>query len=150
MPKFEPHEYQRQAIDFIFGRLFVKDEPGAGLFLDPGLGKTGITLKVIEQLKAVGELQRALIVAPLRVCHLTWPGEIFKWEFDLSFSIVHGRRKAAELHADVDINLINPDGLPWLVRQEQLPRWGLLVVDESTKFKNWSARRTKALRKLIT
>ena len=37
--------------------------------------------------------------------------------------------------------------MQWLIKQK-LPRFEMLVVDESTAFKNWTAKQTKAIRKL--
>ena len=34
--KYPLHGYQNVAVDFILDRLTIKDELGAGLFLDPG------------------------------------------------------------------------------------------------------------------
>ena len=148
--KFEPHQYQKDAISFLTGRLFGEQREGAGLFLDPGLGKTAITLTTIDTLRSFGEVERVLVVAPLRPVYSVWPKEIEKWGFDLQFSIIHGTptKRLKAMNQAVDIHLINPEGLAWLAKQDH-PTWDLMVVDESTKFKNWTAGRTKALRKLV-
>jgi len=49
------------------------------LFLDPGLGKTSISLAAIKILKYAREIKGVLLVAPLRVTYSVWPGEIEKW-----------------------------------------------------------------------
>ena len=83
---WEPHGYQWRAGTFAVSR------PGAALFLDPGLGKTSITLAALNGLLRCGLSRRALIVAPLRPVYSTWPAEIAKWaQFKgLRFSIIHG------------------------------------------------------------
>ena len=69
-----PHEYQKYAIDYI------KTHPITALFLDMGLGKTVTTLTAIRDLMYdTFEVQRVLVVAPLRVARDTWPDEIKKW-----------------------------------------------------------------------
>lgn len=148
---FSPHSYQTKAVGFMLRRLFVEGRQGAGLFLDPGLGKTAITLRVLEVLKHLGEVRRALVIAPLRVIHNVWPTEIQKWGFDLTCSIVHGTPKQREraLCESADIYLINPEATPWLLSRLSTMSYDVLVVDESTKFKAWSAKRSKSLRKLI-
>ena len=151
---FAPHDYQQAAIDFAVERIGGGAE-GAALWLDPGLGKTAITLRVIELLRQRGLAKRVLVVAPLRVIYSVWPGEIRKWGFPFSTSILHGsanqRRKAWETPAD--IHLINPEGIPWLMEEFRAnvrrAGWDFTVLDESTKFKSWSAARTKALRVLL-
>lgn len=153
---YAPHNYQQTAIDFLSDRLVAQPAPcGAGLFLDPGLGKTSITLYVLQLLKSLGEMESALIVAPLRVCRSVWPAEVEKWGFDLSVAQVIGtptqRRKA--LASGADVKVINPEGMNWLSNQPLrsiTPRpFDTLVIDESTKFKNWGAKRNKTLRKLL-
>lgn len=146
----ELHPYQWETVDFVMDRWFIHDQLGSGIFADPGLGKTLMTLMILEQLRCLGELDRVLIIAPLRVVYSVWPAEIKKWGFDFDVSIVHGSAKARRkaLNAEADIYLINPEGLPWL-KEEGLAPSGILIVDESTKFKSWSTERMRALRKLL-
>ena len=59
---------------------FLLEHAACALFLDPGLGKTSITLGAIKVLKKKKLLNKVLIVAPLRVCHLVWPKELEKWK----------------------------------------------------------------------
>ncbi len=143
---FVPHQYQKQAARFAF------DRPGCGLFLDPGLGKTAISLTVIRGLIAAGLVKRVLVIAPLRVCYSVWPKERSRWDQfkKLRCSIVHGSvsRRLKALHADSDIYLINPEGVDWLSKLEG-QEFDLLIVDESTKFKNPSSKRFKALQKIL-
>lgn len=129
---------------------------GAGLFLDPGMGKSSIVLQWISQMKEFGYANRFLVVSPLRVMYNVWPDEIQGWQNfrHLSYSVVHGspsvRKKRLALPAN--IHLINRDAMVWLSRlvkgRKQLP-WNAIIIDESTSFKNWSASRSKAIRDLI-
>lgn len=154
MTLYTPKPYQRQAHRFVVNRLTQKGlrPRGAGLLLDPGLGKTSITLWAYETLRDFGEVRKALIVAPLRVCRSVWPAEAEKWGFDVKVSCVLGtaaqRRRA--LAEQADIYTINPEGLSWLSNHpEMLEGFDLLVLDESTKFKNWGTKRHRLLRKLL-
>lgn len=79
----------------------------------------------------------------------TWPDEIKKWaDFnDLTYTIVHGGNKEAALAQDVDIYLINPEGIKWLYDpKRRRPEFDVLIVDESTKFKDSSTQRFKAIK----
>lgn len=131
-----PHGYQRTAGAFALAR------PGSALFLDPGLGKTSISLAVINGLKRCGLSKRSLIVAPLRVVYSTWPAEVRKWaQFaGLRTSIIHGtpEQRTAAMVADADVYLTNPSTVPWLAKDKRknLRDFDALFVDESTKFKN--------------
>lgn len=122
----------------------------AGLFLDPGLGKTAITLDTIRQLFSAGTINRVLIIAPLNVCYNTWPDEIEKWtEFShLTYSILHGLKKDDAYMDDTHIHLINPEGLAWLASKSDRD-YDVLVVDESSKFKNSATVRFKIIRVMV-
>lgn len=141
---WRPHQYQLHAVE----HLLMKG--GAGLFLDPGLGKTSIVLAGL----AVCKLQKsgpALVVAPLRPVYHVWPNEVKKWtEFNgLKVVILHGPDKAARLREKADIYLINYEGLQWLDEVDGFTKLGCdtLILDESTKVKNSQSKRFKILRK---
>ncbi len=140
IPKlWTPHNYQLTAESFLLSN------PKSGLFLDPGLGKTSISLAVMKILKYSGSMKGVLLVAPLRVIHNVWPEEIFKWlNFNcLSYTILHEGSKKELWGEQKDIYLINPEGLKWLYKEllEELQfgnkcPFNVLWIDESTKFKN--------------
>ena len=57
--KYQPHEYQRYAVEYI------KSHPIAAVFLSMGLGKTSITLTAISDLLFEEfAIRKVLIVAP--------------------------------------------------------------------------------------
>lgn len=92
-----------------------------------------------------------LIIAPLRPALKVWPDEIKKWSdfCDLTYTILHGDEKDANLRKDVDIYIINPEGLLWLydpIRRHLLPEFDVLAVDESSKFKDSTTKRFKLLK----
>ena len=125
----------------------------AALFLDPGLGKTGIVLATLRILFRKDLARRALVIAPLRVCYAVWPAEAKKWlEFEhLNVAVLHGPGKEKALRSDAQILVINPEGLQWLF---QAKNWkalnaDVLVIDESTRFKNSQSQRFKQLRRFI-
>jgi SNF2 family DNA or RNA helicase len=130
-------------------------QPSAGLFLDPGLRKTSITLKAFLELRARGEVTRLLVLAPLRPAYSVWPAEAAKWDVfeGLTVAVMHGAKKEAEfLRDDVDVHVINYDGLAWLLKVAIAHRrwpWDMLVCDESTKLKNTRTQRVKALRPFL-
>lgn len=125
----------------------------AGLFLKPGLKKTSITLKALSTLKKAGLMKHALVVAPLRVCAVTWPGEVKKWKdfHGLSWVFLHGDNKDLELEQDVDVYLINHDGLDWLFEGNRFKqkKFDTLVIDESSKFRNTRTLRFKMLKRVL-
>jgi len=143
-----PHNYQRTALSFLLAN------PCSGLFLDPGLGKTAISLAAVKILKYAREIRGVLLVAPLRVTYSVWPGEIEKWvNFNgLTCTVLHDKNKESLWGPTKDIYLINPEGLPWLhnelltgLRAGKHNPFNALWIDESTKFKSHDSKRFELL-----
>lgn len=147
LPAWEPHAYQKKAIAFALQRS------AAALFLDPGLGKTSISLATFKILRARKMAKRMLVVAPLRVCYAVWPAEVKKWrDFeDLRVAVLHGKDKEKALLGSEEIHVINPEGLEFLLRRHSKRSWpyDMLVVDESTMFKNMRSMRSKLIHRVL-
>lgn len=126
--------------------MFGRGQKGAGLFLDPGLGKTRTSLTTAQTLIDLKEVRRVLVIAPLRPVYSVWPAQIKQWGFDMSHVILHDQHKQA-MNLNCQLELCNPEGLPHLL--EHAGRWDLLIIDESTKFKHWDTRRIAYLKKLL-
>lgn len=142
---WRPHPYQERAI-----RLLLSQASG-GLFLDPGLGKTSAVLATFKILLGKDYAHKMLIIAPLRPALKVWPDEIKKWiDFEhLTYTILHGDMKDGNLTKDVNIYIINPEGLLWLfdpARKYKLPEFDILCIDESSKFKDSTTKRFKLLK----
>ena len=149
MDRSHLREYQKRAVDWVL------EHRHAALFLDMGLGKTIVTLTAIVALRPdlTGPV---MIIAPIRVIKTVWRQEAEKWAHTrhLSFSLVHGTEKERlkALAAPADIYLINPENTQWLVawlKGHAEFQIGMLVVDESSQFKNVKTKRFKALRTVV-
>ncbi len=146
--KFNPHDYQKYATQFI------KKNPIAALLLDMGLGKTIITLTAIHDLMFDSfEVQKVLIIAPLRVARDTWSAEIEKWEHlkNLTYSVAVGtvEERISALKQKADIYIINRENIQWLVEESDIPfDFQMIVIDELSSFKNHQTKRFKALMKV--
>ena len=147
--KFIPHPYQDYAI-----RRIV-NEANVGLFLDMGLGKTVITLTAIDELIYDRlDVVRVLVIAPKKVAEATWQTEARKWPHlrRLTFATALGTepQRAKAIDSGADITVINRENVVWLVEH-----WGMawpfdmVVVDESSSFKSPSAKRFKALKRML-
>lgn len=140
------HAYQRRAVEFI------KDRQCCGLALDMGLGKTVSTLTAVSDLFDQFAIGRVLVIAPLRVAQSVWAQEARKWDHlqHLSIAVVTGAERArqAPLNAGAQITVINRENVPWLVKGLKKWPFDMVVVDESSSFKNPSSKRFRALRKV--
>ena len=145
--RYEPHDYQQYAIQYI------ETHPIAAVLLDMGLGKTSITLTALNDLLFDRFLiRKAIVIAPLRVARDTWPDEIQKWEHlrSLHYSVAVGTEaeRLAALERQADIYIINRENVQWLVEESGIPfDFDMVVVDELSSFKNHQAKRFKALMK---
>lgn len=143
--KYVPRAYQSLATRWLL------DHPDAALFADPGLGKTAATLDYLDRLWwEADHPPRALVIAPLRVCLTVWRQEALKWDafhaFD--FHLLHGPGKETRAASGREgVYLLNCENIEWFFRDEMWGGFDFLIVDESSKFKDSSAKRTKILRK---
>lgn len=132
---FVPRPYQHLIRDFVL------DHERSNVFSSMGTGKTGATIDTYDTLRAFGEVNRLLVVAPKRVAKNTWPREVEKWNKSfrhLSVAAIIGdeKQRIAAARAGADITTINYDNLPWLVEKagNKWP-WDMVVADESTRLK---------------
>jgi len=147
---FRPFDYQIPMVE----HLLANDR--AALFVSPGKGKTVVTLTALDTLATCGQLQGALIVAPLRVCSITWPAQVARWAHTSWMRVVNLRTAEglqAWLDGTADIYLINsellPNRLPLMFpkRKTFICPVDTLVIDELSLAKNPQSKRFKALHK---
>lgn len=146
---YKPHEYQLFAGEHLF------QKKAAALFLDMGLGKTVITLTVLNRLLYEEfAVKRPLVIAPLRVAQSVWTEEIAKWSHlkHLRASKILGpvSKRLEALRKPADIYIINRENLVWLITHygAAFP-FDCLVFDELSSFKDPGSKRFKAARMVI-
>lgn len=146
--RFDLHDYQERAVEF------VKGNPFAALWIEMGLGKSVITLTALVDLLEEFEFENALVIAPKRVALSVWPQETAKWAHTqhLTTNVLAGasaKRRESLRTEKADITVINRENVEWLANA-----WGqdwpydLVVIDESSRFKSHRAKRFKALKKV--
>lgn len=147
METFNPHPYQRAAIEWIL------THPHCGLFMEMGLGKSVCTLTAIQRMVDDLWIKRVLVVAPKKVAESTWSDEAAKWgHLDLRVSVVTGTpaQRLRALATPAELYVIGRDSVTWLqgLKKGQRPRFDMIVLDELTSFKNSGSQRFKAMKKL--
>ena len=149
--KYKAHSYQTRATQFIL------EHPYCALLLDMGLGKTVSTMTALDILMyQTIEVSRVLVIAPKSVALNTWSGEAAKWDHlnHMRLSLVLGtpKQRVKALEATADLYVTNCDNVVWLVEHyaKAGQRWPFdcVVLDESSRFKNYQAKRYKALYKV--
>lgn len=146
MKDYKPYEYQKYSIEKIIGC------PALALWLDCGLGKTSIVLTALYELKYHRFcIRKTLVIAPKKVAENTWSAEAAKWRHlkNLRVSVVLGsvREREEALERNADVYIINRENTQWLVKYygNQWP-FDVVVLDESSSFKNHQAKRFRALK----
>lgn len=143
---FRPHPYQQYDIQRII------DDPYIGLLLDMGLGKTVITLTAVNELMYNRwAVARVLVVAPKKVAEATWISEAAKWDHLAHLRIIpvlgSAQKRLRALSTPGDIYVINRENVPWLVDHLRNGwNFDMVVLDESSSFKNPNAKRFKAMK----
>jgi len=135
--------YQLKAVDYIL------DKKRCGLAIDMGLGKTIISLTAFSKLLNI-KVKKLLVIAPLNVAKNVWGNEIENWEHikHLKYNICCGNEKERleALKSPGDVYIINQENVEWMY-DKGFFKYGMVIVDESHKFKNYSSNRFKALKK---
>jgi SNF2 family DNA or RNA helicase len=146
---WKSHQYQLNAVKFLLSR------GSSQLWLDPGLGKTSITLKAIQELHKAQQIKKVLVIAPLRPTYAVWPEEIKKWDDfrGMPYTILHGAHKDRAFESPALIHLVNFDGLAWLAKKIKNAHgkfpYDMLIVDEISYLKNTRTQRFKALSPML-
>lgn len=140
------HKEQLEALEFI-----IKTEK-CGLFLKMGFGKTVTSLTAASEFLDDFFITGVLVIAPLRVANTVWKQEAEIWEHlnHLNIKICTGTEKErlATLNSYADIHVINRENIPWLIENVKW-KWDMIIVDESSSFKNHASKRFRALKKVI-
>lgn len=160
---WKPHAGQKKAVKFLV------EHANAGLFADPGTGKTSAVYAAFLFLKKRKLARKMLVIAPLKPAWLVWPAEAQKWtDFTgLRVEVLHGPGREEAIRRDADVYVINPDGLDWLLGAERSKTksgkvsvsidyagfrdlgFDVLVLDELTLWKHTQSGRHKALKQVI-
>lgn len=146
--KFVPHDYQRYCITRGI------QQPELMLFLDMGLGKTVVTLTIINDLRYNRfQIRKCLVIAPKKVAEDTWTREQSKWDHLHLLKVVpvlgSQTKRVKALNSPGDVYVTNRENVSWLVDyyRNDWP-FDMVVIDEMSSFKSHQAKRFKALKSI--
>lgn len=119
------------------------------LIAQAGAGKTVCAQTAAQELLDDGVLKRVLIVAPLRVCQLTWRKEWRYWEHLRPPALAIGtpEERIEAIESDANIVVINFENLKWFFdRYGREHGFDGLIIDEVSKLKAAGGTTFKSLR----
>lgn len=146
LKRSDMHDYQNKAVQFI------KDKRKCALFLDMGLGKSVSSLTAASDMLDDMAVTKILIIAPLRVTNTVWMQEAKNWQHlkHLKVKICTGtqQERIDAFNSKADIYAINRENVQWLIENI---KWSfdMVIVDESSSFKNPASKRFKYLKKVL-
>ena len=142
------HDYQERALDEVYESTSVI------WVAEMGAGKSAVSLKAIRELIDAGEIDRAVVFAPLRVAQVTWGEENDKWGFGLHVETLAGKSAAQRrkiIAGDYDVLMINYELAPWLEAEGfKADDRTAVFFDEVTKLKSPKSKRRKAVCKMTS
>jgi hypothetical protein len=126
-----------------------------------GAGKGAAALTAIAELIRDGHRRHALVIAPKLVATTVWPQEVAAWPHlrHLRVAVLDGdpecRRALLTTAAERQLTVIGVDLVPWLVNElstfpDDHPLFDLLVIDETSRLKDPSGKRARALLKIAS
>jgi hypothetical protein len=145
--------YQERAASFLYERDV------AVLIAPLGAGKGAAALTAAAELIRDGYRRHALVIAPKLVAETVWPQEVVLWAHlrHLCVAILNGnpehRRALLATAAERQLTVIGIDLVPWLVNElaaipNDHPLFDMLVIDETSRLKDPSGKRARALLKV--
>jgi len=114
-----------------------------------GFGKACVAQTAAQELLDEGILQRVLVIAPLKVCTLTWAAEHRNWSHLRAVGMATGPEsiRCAALLTHRDIVVINIENVAWFFNTYGADHgFDGLIVDEGTRIKGAGSTAFKALR----
>jgi hypothetical protein len=145
--------YQQRAATYLYER------DAAFLIAPLGAGKGAAALTAVAELIRDRHRRHALVVAPKLVATTVWPTEIASWPHlqHLRVAVLDGsperRRELLGAALEREVTVIGVDLVPWLVGEltvvaDDHPLFDVLIIDETSRLKDPSGKRARALLKV--
>ena len=145
--------YQQRAATYLY------EHDIAFLIAPLGAGKGAAALTAAAELIRDEHRRHALVIAPKLVAETVWPQEVAAWEHlrHLRVAVLSGsperRRALLRAAAERELTVIGIDLVRWLVDElaavpDDHPLFDVLVIDETSRLKDPSGKRARALLKV--
>lgn len=130
------------------GVAFAVGAGRAVLADDMGLGKTIQGIGVAELLAREAGIRKVLIICPASV-KAQWNAEIERFSTRSSKVVIgSARSRAQEYRDDVFFTVCNYEQVVRDIQAIERTAWGLIILDEGQRIKNWEAKTTAVVKAL--
>jgi SNF2 family DNA or RNA helicase len=143
----KPLDHQKVAVS-----LCLKNR-SFGLFMEMGTGKTKVMLDLMGYYAETLEVNPCLVVCPVSVMD-NWAAEVVKHQPTLKCMVLGGTREERVSLLQVGMRqgfhlfIVNYESA-WRLEDELLKyKWGMVVLDESTKIKHRSSQQAKGIMRI--
>ena len=141
------YSYQKEVVELAYQKKRM------AVFIKMGGGKTIIALSLIERILRDKPSAKILIIALKNIINSVWVNEPAKWNFTSHLKIkpIQGdsyNERTEFLRPENNIYAIAPSLIRWyrfLDHPLKIRKWDLIVVDESSLFKNYRSERFQML-----
>ena len=115
----------------------LTESPRAYVLSSLGTGKTLASIFATEYLREIGEVKRALVIAPLSVLTPVWEKELFLARPRANVKVLYGtkQKRLSLLAEEADWYVVNHHGLPILLDQLIERKFDLVIIDELATFR---------------
>jgi hypothetical protein len=145
--------YQQSVATFLYER------DAAFLIAPLGAGKGAAAVTAAAELIRDGHRRHGLVIAPKLVATTVWPQEVASWPHLAHLRVAvldrspERRRERLVTAPARDVTVIGVDLVPWLVGElaafaDDHPLFDALIIDETSRFKDPSGKRARALLKV--
>ena len=142
-------DIQKFALDKM-KKAFRENKKGFLNLSDCGTGKTRTVIEFVMWLRAIGVKAQVVVLGTRTILQTAWGDDIDKFSHgSLTYSVANASNRLEAFSQNADFIITNHDAVTWMRKNEHHPslqklRGAILVVDESTAFKNALASRTAA------
>lgn len=121
------------------------------IFASGNTGKTASTIWAADYLMTAGYVRRVLVICPVSIMDVAWKADLFSFAMHRTVGIAYGsadkRRKV--LAQNTEFVIVNYEGVEIIKDEIINGGFDLIVVDESTHYKNVASKRWKALNAIL-
>lgn len=123
-----------------------KEQPYVFDMSDAGTGKTRATIEAYRKL-ANG---RALVIAPKTLLESAWAADFDTFAPEISYQVAYAENRIEAFSTPADVYITNTDAARWLAEQDKnfFKSFDTLIIDESSYFKHYTSKRSKAMAKI--